>query len=83
MIVKIEELIRTFANKQVKITHTGNVSLRDGSGTCKTFHTTESGVDIELEDKSRWGLIPDQLTNDSVEGNVDALIAGRRKIQII
>lgn len=79
----LEGLIEMLPGESVTITHTGNSTLKDSSGVCKTVHTTENGFDVELTNGGRWGIVPDTLTRDSIEGNIGKFVAGRRKIQIV
>ncbi len=81
MSIEVEQLNKLFKGKRVNITHSGNRFLKDRSGTCLTFHKTETGVDIELTDESRWGFVPDKLTTDSIEGDV-GFATGRRKVEL-
>ena len=55
-------------------------------GICKTIHATpgqENHFDLELEDGHRFGFIPEVITSDSIDGELNALCGGRRKIQLI
>lgn len=80
-----EYLIALFAGKRVRITHT-NPRVTTDEGTCKTIHTipgSEDEFDLELEDGSRYGFVPEIITSDSVDGELRAFAGGRRKIQIV
>lgn len=73
-----------FKGKTIAITHEGNESLKNTEGVCKTIHLTEYGMDIELEDGSRWGFYPENITERFVECSlVPSMIAGRRKIELV
>lgn len=79
----LAQMLRLFVDREVRITHTerGIITIE---GICKTVHPT--GVDtfdIELEDGRRIGIVPESITEDSVEGELRISSRGRRKIQVI
>ncbi len=79
----LRQLIKTFADKQVEIIHTGKKNLCNTSGICKTFVFTETGLEMELSNGSCWGLInPVTITNTSIEGTLP-MIEGLRTIKLI
>lgn len=82
MEISVARLNNIFSGKPVKITHTGNRMLSDGKGVCKEFVETEGGVDLVLTSGARWGIVPDTLTETSVEGKLAPWLAGRRIITI-
>jgi len=78
----VEHLTQIFEGKTVVITSTGNRALTDGEGICKTFHNVDGkSVDIELTNGQRYGLVPEIISQNSIEGNL-GLISGRREIRI-
>jgi len=85
--ISLEKLISIFAGKKVIVESTSSDGLNPRAnsketGNCKTFHKIGSDVDLELKNGNRYGLTPEILTENSVEGNVNCLIALRRKITL-
>lgn len=77
-------LLCQMPGKPVRITNEGNSSLKDVEGICRDFHLTESGgVDIELEDGSRHGFLPEKASRQCIEGPLAPMTAGRLKIELI
>lgn len=86
--ISLKQLNRLFSGMRVAVTSTSSDgrNLRANKkdyGICKMFHKTESGVDIELKNESRYGLTPELLTENSVEGEVSCLIALRRRVDLV
>lgn len=84
--ITLERLQAVFVGQKVKITHPYNPQnnrLSNREGVCAAVHKTETGVDFELADRSRWGLAPDELTQSAVEGDIQALITARRRVEIV
>jgi len=73
-----------FVGKHVDITHTGNSRLHDGRGVCKAFRVVPDGggLNMEMTNGNSWGLDPDTITADSVEGSIYPWIEGRRRVQL-
>ena len=72
-------LNKIFAGNWVEVTHPGNEDIGATSGVCKTFREDEKvGIVMELI----IGIVPDALTDISVEGNLHKTSSIRRKIQL-
>ncbi len=80
--ITLQKLKEIFVGKNVKITHTVNSVPKDRVGVCKNIHQTNLCLDFELNNNSRYCLVPDTLTATYVEGEI-GMIYGRRKIEII
>lgn len=75
-------LSEVFVGRRVRIVHT-NPRHRDGAGVCVAFHRTETGMDVELADGSRYGVAPELTRGETwVEGDVRAWIGGRRRVEL-
>lgn len=83
----LEELIAMFAGKTVRVTHTAEkAKCKDREGICKTIHNIpgkEDEFDLEFENGDRLGFQPQVVTEDSIDGDLNALAGGRRKIQVV
>lgn len=78
-------LIERIIGKNVRITHT-NKRVSDMEGICKGIHRVpgqQHHFDLELEDGSRVGFVPQVVTATTIEGPLRAFAGGRRKIEII
>jgi len=77
-------LIKLFAGKPVRITHTSK-RVADVEGACKTVHKSwwRNKYDIELEDGRRFVFVPRVFTDNWVEGDLPEAPGGRRKIQLL
>ena len=81
--ITLDTLASLLVGKQVRISHTGDRTFRDGSGKCAAIHPRESGFDVELVNGSRYGIIPDQISDTWVEGSTAAWSDARRKIEVV
>jgi hypothetical protein len=80
----LKRLSDLFIGKKVLITHT-NERIKNEAGVCKNVYTipgTVAHFDMELENGSRFGFVPEIITETSVDGKLRALAGGRRKIEI-
>ncbi len=80
--ITLQKLKEIFLGKNIKITNPGNPKIRDDQGICKNIHLNNLGFDFELNDNSRYSLVPDILTDTYVEGEI-GIVRGRRKIELI
>jgi len=84
--MELQDLIDLLVGKEVFITSIFyNEKLREKQGVCSAVHSIlgqESHFDIELEDGSHYGIIPEKVTTDSVEGKPGTHTIGYRKIQV-
>lgn len=81
----LERLTSLFRFKNVRITHT-NPLLKTVEGLCVAIHETPGAsghFNIELEGGRRFGFVPEVITSDSVDGELNAFAGGRRRIQIM
>lgn len=81
----LNQLIKLFQGKKVRISHTG-ILFNTHEGVCGTIHETpgkKNDFDIELTDEKRFGFCPEDWTPTSVDGKIPGLIEGRRKIEQI
>lgn len=78
-------LIDLFAGKEICITHIDS-DQKSSRGICKTAHAAPPGqrehFDIELENGSRYGFVPDLLDASSAEGGM-GWVRGRRRFELV
>lgn len=81
----LERLMNLFAGKNVRITHS-NPRVSPSEGRCATVHQIpgdENHFDIELDDGSRHGFVPEVVTDTYTDGELRAFAGGRRKVEVI
>lgn len=84
--ITIEQLQKVFVGKAVSITHPMATSP-DKSGVCVAINHTEPdhgliGIDLVLEDGSRWGMLPEQMSDDTVSGPIASQGRFRREVTV-
>ncbi len=90
--ITIEKLKEMFVGKKVSLFELGLNEASDKyqkiNGTCKDFHGSllnqGESIQVEFKNGSRYGLIPEKLTENSLEGPVFNLPKSlrRRRIQL-
>mgnify|MGYP001561525355 CR=1 FL=1 len=81
----LKRLRRLLVGKSVLISHIGS-GLRSYRGICVAVHktpSTKNHFDVELKKGSRYGVVAENVTDNSVEGELAALAGGRRKVQVV
>lgn len=82
--ITLNDLRKTFEGKRIKITHTGECSsLGSINCKCKKVHRTgEDCFDFECINGNRYGITPDKLFKNQVEGSI-SFFNGKRRIQVV
>lgn len=91
--ISIEQLKKTFVGKKISLFELGlNEANPDRyqkiNGVCKDLHGSllnqGESIQIEFKNGSRYGIIPENLTDDSLEGPIRGASESkrRRKIQL-
>jgi len=86
MRLSAKNLHAMLAGKHVAITHDDESFLRNlknGHGICMAVNEDQIGLEIVLSDRSRWGIIPDDISQNSIEGNISLSFPGRRTVRIV
>ncbi|HBI34223.1 MAG TPA: hypothetical protein DEA43_04770 [Candidatus Moranbacteria bacterium] len=81
-----QNLHTMFAEKHVAITHDHESSLRNlknAHGVCVAVNEDGASLEVVLADKSRWGIVPDDISHNSIEGRISLSFPGRRTIRIV
>jgi hypothetical protein len=75
-------LMERFYGKRVRITETGRRTDPLAVGYCDAVNQKGSGIEIVLNNGGKWELIPEEVTETTIEGAVSASNQFHRKIEI-
>ncbi len=85
-VVTQEELMalwKRLKGRHVVISHPWNQSVSPSKGIFKMFHFVSNRVEFELTNLVYWKFIPDVITHNSVEGNLNEKVSTRLKIELL
>lgn len=70
-----------FVGRTVTIHRLDNGERAEGTGLCVDFHKTESGIDVELSNGSRYGFSPEHVGHEKITGTIFNM--DKREVRIV